>query len=283
LGVQSLNDEILKTLGRNTDTKTTNKALVLIQRYWKGTFNADLINSVPGQSVSSALNDINEINKFEPDHISLYNLTFEKSTKLYSQLETGLIHTIPEPIEELMQKESILLLQNLGYKRYEISNYAKPGKQSLHNINYWEMGSYIGIGPSAASTLLTGNGPVRMIYKASTLEFLKTQNRSKGIEIELLSPESFLLEHLMMGFRLLKGISISHINKIFKLDINYILNFLPGQWKNKLIITETNIYLNNEGLSLLNPFLVEIASLIGKKSSELCKLKINWPILTAHF
>ena len=219
IGVQSLNERILATLGRNTNVENTIKALETIKKYWKGTFSIDLINAVPGQAIEMALSDIEKINIFSPDHISLYSLTFEPDTQLYNLLKNGKITVLSENIDTLMQKKSISLLKTLGYKRYEISNYCKKGKESLHNLNYWKMGTSLGIGPSAASTLLSKNGPVRLKNIPDTSAFISYVPINKRMEQDFISKESFLLEHLMMGFRLLKGIDILHINSVFKIDI----------------------------------------------------------------
>jgi oxygen-independent coproporphyrinogen-3 oxidase len=280
VGVQSLDDGILKTLGRNIDTAATLKALDTIKRYWKGSISFDLINSVPGQDVDTALSDIKRINKFDPGHISLYSLTFEPSTKLYSMLKAGRIQILSESVDSVMQKESIDLLKSLSFKRYEISNYTNDGKQSLHNLNYWNMGSYVGIGPSAASTMMTDDGPLRIGYKRDISTFLEQNSIEDRVELELLNPNSFLLEHLLMGFRLLKGIDTSHISKVFNFNIENYLKPLFSRWNDKLIITEDSIRLTEEGLSLLNPFLVDIAALIDKSPLEISISDINWPLET---
>jgi oxygen-independent coproporphyrinogen-3 oxidase len=283
VGFQSLHDNILKTLGRNTNVKINLEALNIIQKYWRGSFSVDLINTVPGQTVNSAVDDINKIQNFDPDHISLYNLTFEPSTKLFSLLKSGKINRLNESIDLDMQTKSIDLLQLLGYERYEVSNFAKKGKQSLHNINYWEMGSYLGIGPSAASTLLSEKGPVRIEYKRSISNYVSDSTFNDRINFEYLDSDTFLLEHLMMGLRLKEGINIIKINNIFNMNIINFLKPLSTKWKDILIIDKESIYLSKNGLSFLNQFLIDIATLIDHAKTNLTNKEINWPILTAHF
>ncbi len=280
VGVQSLDDSILRTLGRNTDVLTTKNGLEIIKKEWKGSFSVDLINTVPGQTIESSLSDINLIDKYKPEHISLYNLTFEPFTKLYTLLEAGEITTLSESTDLIMQNESIKLLKNNGYKRYEISNYAKDGKKSLHNLNYWEMGSYLGVGPSAASTLMTEKGPVRLIYKRSISNFLNSSFLEDRIDLEHLNPDSFLLEHLMMGFRLIKGVNTDQIYNIFGIDLIKYLNPIFNKWNELLIVEKNSICLTSRGLSLLNPFLIEIAALIGNYPLCIRGEDINWPFET---
>lgn len=278
VGVQSLDDRILRTLGRNTDALTTQKGLEIIRKNWKKSFSADLINAVPGQTVDSSLTDIERVNRFKPDHISLYSLTFEPSTKLYTMLQAGKITQLSESIDLVMQQESLKLLEALGYNRYEISNFAKKGKESLHNLNYWKMGTYLGMGPSAASTLMTSAGPVRIIYKRSISNFLKSSSYEERTDFEYLEPDSFLLEHLMMGFRLLEGVKTDHIKNVFGIDLKEYLNPMFIRWKEMLIIEKNYIRLANKGLSLLNPFLIDIAAVIDNNPLRISGKDINWPL-----
>ncbi len=278
VGVQSLDDQILRTLGRNTDALTTQKTLEIIKNNWEGSFSVDLINAVPGQSVNSALSDINFVNQFEPDHVSMYSLTFEPSTKLYTMLKAGKVKTVDESVDSIMQHDSIKLLKSYGYRRYEISNFAKEGKQSLHNLNYWKMGSYAGIGPSAASTLMSSGGPVRIENKRNISLLLNEISFDNRVDVEYLKPDSFLLEHLMMGFRLIKGIDKEHINSVFKMNIRDYLKPVTEKWEDKLIFTEKTIHLTEEGLSLLNPFLVDLAALIESNPLNISSKEINWPL-----
>lgn len=278
VGVQSLDDGILKTLGRNTDAKTTLKALKTINKYWTDSLSFDLINAVPGQSVDGALCDIRRLCEFEPDHISLYSLTFEPSAKLYTMLKSGRLETLIESIDSDMQYESIELLESFGYKRYEISNFAKEGKQSVHNLNYWNIGSYTGIGPSAASTLMTAGGPVRIEYRRSISDFLKASSFKDRVEFEYLKSDSFLLEHLMMGFRLINGIDTENINNVFRLDIENYLGTMFDKWKGRLIGDKDSIHLTGRGISLLNPFLADIAALIENNPLSISGNEINWPL-----
>lgn len=278
IGVQSLDDNILKTLGRNTDSETTLKALEIIKEYWPHSLSFDLINAVPGQTVDGALSDIRNINKFEPDHISMYSLTFEPSTKLYTMIKTGNLKKLEESVDMDMQSKSVELLEFLGYIRYEISNFAKEGKKSIHNLNYWKMGSYAGVGPSAVSTLMTERGPIRIENRRSVSDFLNISSFSSRVDIEYIKPDSFLLEHLMMGFRLLNGIDKENINTIFKMNIENYLEPIFERWQSKLIIKKKSIHLTEEGLSLLNPFLVDIASLIYNNPLYISSKEINWPL-----
>ncbi len=277
IGIQSLDDQILKILGRNTNRETSTRALETIGKNWKGSVNVDLINSVPGQNVKSALKDIAYIAKISPDHISLYNLTFEKSTKLHSLLEQGKLIPLSESVDSAIQIESSSLLESLGYKQYEVSNYSVEGRESLHNLNYWNMGAYLGIGPSGASTLMSRNGPVRIEQLRSTKEYLKPVSFYKRSNIEILLPGSFLLEHFMMGFRLFKGLDIIDINNIFNTDIFTYLHPVFKKWNSQLLFNGSRVSLNKQGILKLNSFLLDIAAHIDENPLNIQGSEINWP------
>ncbi|MCK5200884.1 MAG: hypothetical protein KAR21_21170, partial [Spirochaetales bacterium] len=190
----------------------------------------------------------------------------------------GKIKIIEESVDSDIQQNSIELLESYGYKRYEISNFAKDGQQSVHNLNYWKMGSYAGIGPSAASTLISSDGPVRIENKRSISAFLAEKSFNNRIDFEYLKPDSFLLEHLMMGFRLINGVDKEHINCVFNLNIENYLEPVLDRWQGMLKTGENYIYLTEEGFSVLNPFLVDIASLIDSNTKDISGKEINWPI-----
>lgn len=273
VGVQSLDDNLLKTLGRNTNAANTRTALETVKKYWNGSFNTDLINAVPGQTVKTALRDIRDVEAYGPDHISLYSLTYEKSTKLYSMLKAGRVNKISESIDFTMQNKSRDLLKALGFNRYEISNYAKKDHQSKHNINYWRMGSYLGVGPSAASTIMTKAGPVRLEYKRSIAEFMNSKILSTRMKSEVINPQSFLLEHLMMGFRLIEGVDLDRIKHVFGINLTDFFPTTFSRWGSSLIQNNRFLALSTEGLNMLDLFLGDISGEIDNISIN----TITWP------
>lgn len=151
VGIQSFDGRHLGTLGRNADTAACRKALDLLVdfRNEAGTlFNADLMTNIPRQSLEDALGDIDTLVSWQPDHISLYSLTFEEGTRLMEQ-------EVPAGEDEEADMLNALWshLDGLGYEQYEVSAFARDGHYCAHNLVYWNLGQYIGLGPGAESSV----------------------------------------------------------------------------------------------------------------------------------
>ena len=150
MGVQSFNPKLLDSLGRLHNPKQVYNAWERVQAAGFDQTNLDLMFSIPGQSIDQWEADIREAVRLSPTHISTYCLTFEEDTALYVKLSQGIV-TIDEEKELCFYERGWSLLDELGYKQYEISNFAYPGGECAHNINTWRMHEWIGCGPSAAS------------------------------------------------------------------------------------------------------------------------------------
>lgn len=150
MGVQSFQADLLESLGRLHNPKQIYTAWERIVDAGFASTNLDLIFAIPNQSLEQWESDIREAAALKPDHISTYCLTFEEDTALYVKLAQGKIR-IDEDREVRFYERGWELLAELGYAQYEISNFARPGKECVHNINTWRMQEWIGCGPSAAS------------------------------------------------------------------------------------------------------------------------------------
>ncbi len=150
LGVQSLSPGTLEALGRRHSVAQVEAAWKLVKAAGFPSTNIDLIFGVPGQDVGAWRADLEAAAALEPDHLSTYCLTFEEDTALYVRLSAGKVSIDPEREAEFYEA-TWSLLPELGYAQYEISNHARPGHESLHNLNTWRMHAWQGFGPSAAS------------------------------------------------------------------------------------------------------------------------------------
>ena len=195
VGIQSLDEKTLRTLGRNASAESARKALSVLSGL-PFDFNADIITAVPGQSIGSSLHDIEEIASYGPAHISLYCLTFEEGTPLARQLV---------PLDGDEEADFLTscwkLLGELGYRHYEISNFAKPGKECLHNKVYWNLGQYIGFGPGAESSV--GYRKAVSMRDSDTLDgFLRRPEQT----VSFLSEDETEEEYLLVSLRTASGI-----------------------------------------------------------------------------
>jgi len=145
IGVQSMQNDKLKALGRIHGADEASYAAQQANEAGLNSFNLDLMHGLPGQSLDDALSDLKQIIAFNPPHISWYQLTIEPNTQFASKPPT-----LPQD-ETLwdIQEQGQALLAQAGYQQYEISGYAKPGYQCQHNLNYWRFGDYLGIGCGA--------------------------------------------------------------------------------------------------------------------------------------
>ena len=150
LGVQTFDPVHLVELGRNHPPDKALRAYDLIRSVGFPSVNIDLIFGAPGQTLDAWEHDIRRVIELQPDHISTYCLTFEEDTALYVRLSKGELRIDPER-EAAFYEFAWERLPSAGYEQYEVSNFARPGKQCLHNLNTWRMNDWIGYGPSASS------------------------------------------------------------------------------------------------------------------------------------
>ena len=152
-GIQTFNDDALKRLGRIHDSGEAERAVKLAQDAGYDNFNIDLMYALPEQTLAQAEHDLERAFALQPTHVSHYQLTLEPNTVFFARPPQG----IPDDdaawdIQEHCQR----MLADAGYAQYEVSAYARPGRQSAHNLNYWRFGDYLGIGAGAHGKISSG-------------------------------------------------------------------------------------------------------------------------------
>lgn len=205
LGVQSLQDRYLKFLGRGHDSETAARAVETIRAAGFGNVSLDLMYSFPQQTESELKNDVEDLLRLSPDHVSLYTLTIEENSRFYAR-------QMKLDADEVLADHYLLiadLLAHAGFQQYEISNFAKPGFESRHNLNYWEGGEYIGLGMGAHSHL----NDERFWNAAALPAYLQKVRESRNaIEgSERLSPGVRLMERVLFGLRMNRGIDVKKL------------------------------------------------------------------------
>ena len=148
LGLQSFHPELLQAVGRRHAPEVGLAALERLLSQTGLRVNADLMFNLPGQSTRQFLEDLERLASFPLGHISFYGLKVDSRTRLGHRLEKGDVQ-IDEDLYADMYREGVPLLESRGFGRYEVSNFARPGEESLHNLNYWMRGEYLAFGPSA--------------------------------------------------------------------------------------------------------------------------------------
>ena len=219
LGVQSFDTDNLKFLGR---THTSDEALTAIELAAQNfsRFSFDLMYCLPQQTIKHWELELENALQLGAQHISLYQLTIEKGTKFF-KLHKDKAFTLPdENIAADMYMLTEEKCRQYGLHAYEVSNYAANNHECLHNIQYWRMKDYLGIGPGAHSRLTLGNKKyARQNISAPNTWMQKVEDNKLGIQKEtLLDKTDIRFEQIMMGLRLIEGIDINIINNPVKIS-----------------------------------------------------------------
>ena len=148
IGLQSFRPELLQAVGRRHTPETGLAALERLLSQPGLRVTADLMFNLPGQTVSQFLEDLDRLSAYPLGHISFYGLKVDPRTRLGHRLEKGLVQ-VDEDLYGDMYREGVRLLETKGFERYEVSNFARLGEESFHNLNYWRRGEYLAFGPSA--------------------------------------------------------------------------------------------------------------------------------------
>ncbi len=206
LGIQSFTPHVLETLGREHSVAQASESIAILRQAGIPQVNIDLMFSIPGQSKQDWENTLRHAVSLKPDHISAYNLTYEEDTAFFESLRRGEMRENEDLDAEFFHLADELLT-SAGFDHYETSNYAQPGKHSSHNRGYWRGEDYLGLGPSAVSTI----DGVRTKNVPDTAQYV-AQIQSIGnatAESESLDAEAIRLERIALGLRTTEGIPLS--------------------------------------------------------------------------
>ena len=292
VGVQSLRDDQLRLLKRPATRADTLTALGLVQRNWKGELNLDFIAGIPRQTVREVREDLAVLMGMGSSHVSLYQLTCEPGTELSLLAKEGKIALNPADLDEALWFAGKESLEQGGYENYEISNFSLPGRQCRHNLRYWHMEPYLGVGPGAVSTLpaapfaaLLGKqelmnepGAVLRLSNPKDLHaYLGGPDRLWGMDVEIVPPRDFLLENLMMGFRLAEGIQQSMLEDRFGWSFNQLFPGLWDRWAARELASpqDGRLKLTERGRCVLDALLGQIVENLAAPGMP--ELLLNWP------
>ena len=250
LGVQSLNDETLKKIGRVHDTIKVLESYAACRVSGFENINYDLIFALPDQSENEFLSDVENLLKLEPKHISLYSLQLEEGTPLFDQRKKYTF--ADEDTEREMYYKAREILKEHGLNQYETSNFAVPGFESRHNERYWEQKEYLGLGLGASSYFnnVRYKNPGNMKnYIGFTENFIPLYK-----EYTELSEDEMQSEFIILGLRKTKGIKISDFNEKFEKDIYSLFgNVIEKHKQNGLLIEQDGcIFLSERGMDVSN-------------------------------
>ena len=248
-GIQSIDDSTLSFLGRRARLSDNIKAMEYLSSspfIW----NADIITAVPTTNVDDTLYDLGEVIKYNPHHISFYCLTFEENTPLMKKAVP-----LGDEMERLFLLSGWKKLINSGYRHYEISAFARPGFECKHNSVYWELGQYIGLGPSAESFLGYTEG--LSMRNTEDIDSFLSKNE---FNCERLTKSETEESYLITSLRRDKGIDKAEYNKRFfqSFDETYKsrISNLDSSW---YVNGPSSFFLTQEGMLMLNTVILTLS------------------------
>lgn len=262
-GLQSADDEELKLLGRIHTWEKFLESFQLARECGFDNINVDLISAIPKQTLESWESSLRNVIALEPEHISAYSLIVEEGTPFYEKYGEGAEGEVLLPSEEderQMYHCTEALLREAGYHRYEISNYAKPGRECRHNLGYWERKNYLGIGLGASSLIDNvryRNTECLEDYIQFTCELNQIQK-----DREILSIEEQMEEFIFLGLRKMEGISKKLFQNTFgkTLEQCYGKNIQNMIEKELLVMEEEVLKLTKAGIDISNYVFTELLS-----------------------
>lgn len=246
IGVQTFNVNLLKKLNRNHNKEEIKDKIDLVKSIGFKNINIDLIYAFKDQTIEDLNNDIEEFLKLDIPHISTYSLIIEPNTKLYIDNYKN----IDEDLDYEMYKLICNKLKDNGYNHYEISNFAKVGYESKHNITYWDNNEYYGFG-------LGASGYIDNIRYDNTRNFNKYLNLEYIKESHKLDLKETIENEFILGFRKINGIDKNTFYKKYNKDIKSIEIVNKLLKENKLLENKKNIYINPEYIYVSNDILLE--------------------------
>jgi oxygen-independent coproporphyrinogen-3 oxidase len=203
IGVQSFDPRALTVLERIHSPADVPRAVQCVRRRIENV-SLDLIFGVPGQSLGDWDADLKRALALEPDHISTYGLTYEKGTPLWKQRKRGLVQSLDEDAELAMYLHTLDTLAAAGYRRYEVSNHARPGRECEHNCTYWANWAYFGVGVGAAR-YVNGTRELNTRSLPTYLEHIAA-GRPATFQSETLPPDERARETIGTQVRRVEGI-----------------------------------------------------------------------------
>lgn len=275
IGLQSANDEVLKRIGRVHNYDQFIAAYSNARRAGFANINIDLMSGLPGEDEVSYIRTLAKVVDLQPEHISAYSLIVEEGTPL-SENDILLKQLPSEEEDRRLYSKTKLLLKNSGYERYEISNYSRKGYECRHNIVYWTLQEYLGVGLGAASCLRIGKDADKMFrfhgmtdFSEYTDFFNSRSNVQTGSmrglidccykEVQITGQNEQMEEFMFLGLRMTKGISKKEFFARFHVDIENVYGKIITKYVKRKLLLESGdrLYLSDAGIDVSNVIMAE--------------------------
>lgn len=258
IGMQSIHDDELKSLGRIHSFEDFLKAFYTARDVGFSNINIDVMTALPGQDEKKLESTLKRVTGLNPEHISAYSLIIEPGTPFYETYGNIDGPVVGEELERKLYWQTVNTLKESGYVHYEISNFSKPGLKSRHNCGYWERVEYLGVGLGASSFLSKRGISPDTLYSERTrgeTDIRKyIENPFSYSEVTMLTPEDEKEEFFFLGLRMLSGVNLDDYETVFgqmaedtygKVIANLVNNELLEQ-------NGTNLRLSHKGIDYGN-------------------------------
>ena len=211
MGVQAWQNRLLKELGRIHTIESFQENYKAVRKAGFANVNTDLMFALPGQTMEDWQETVKNIAALEPEHISAYSLILEEGTPFFDRYEKGELEPAAEELDREMYHWAVEYLVEMGYEQYEISNFAKAGRQSRHNRIYWQAEEYLGLGLGSHSYM---NGE-RFHNTYDLREYIEGEGFFWKEDAEGIAAEDALAEFMFLGLRLTEGVSFGRFRERF--------------------------------------------------------------------
>ena len=253
IGLQSPKNKELAILGRIHNYAQFLESFQMAREAGFSNINVDLMFAIPGQCYEGWIENLRMVAALGPEHISAYSLIIEEGTP-FSRKKLDLPD---EDTEYRMYEDVAAVLKEYGYHQYEISNYAKAGRECRHNEGYWQRKDYLGLGLGAASLL----GKERFSNTSDMQEYLKNSSAPEKIRKnrELLTREDEMAEFMFLGLRMTQGVSKKEFQEYFGTAIENIYGEVLKKYKKQGLLLEESgrIFLSREGIHVSNAVMAD--------------------------
>lgn len=249
IGLQSSSERLLKIIGRIHNYEEFYNCLKMAREVGFENINVDLMLGLPNQTNDDLVDSLNKVIFLNPNHISLYSLILEENTPLEKEMRIDLYKLPTDDEERDMYDTAKKILERNGYIQYEISNFAKKGFESKHNLNCWNQEEYLGFGLAAHSYF----DKVRYSNTTNLQDYIVNQKANVTIN-EVQTPEGEKKEYMMLGLRKIEGVSISAFERKFEINPLFYFRFEISKLVDEdlLEVDLDNIKMTRRGLDLAN-------------------------------
>lgn len=252
-GCQSADNRELKMLGRIHTWEDFQESYQMARDAGFTNINVDLMSGLPGQTLTSWETTLRKIANLQPEHISAYSLIIEEGTP-FAEKDLNLPD---EDVERAMYENTHDILASFGYQQYEISNYAKNEKECRHNLGYWKRTEYLGLGLGSSSLV----NETRFSNTSDMERYLKTSGNPESIreQQEELQPEDQMAEYMILGLRMMKGVSVTEFKNSFGHEMYEIYGDIIEKYMRMELLEKEGDYLRftRRGISVSNPVLAD--------------------------